>query len=226
MRRPTLLSCVLAALPFGLLLPTQAQAAQCSSYGFIPILCDDFDTYCDPPPGAGVCDPNTASPDNNAFLAEWVPDATCSPVAIPNYLASGVDVLGSYGSMNVQHGREWSRFRANRVYRHVRDLTSDILAHPDNTAGCDAINGAGPIEKPLFGNSVPPEYVDSMNRTLRPDSLKGTFYFHPLDGANKAGLANMIYYHELYLDDDRAPTNYTATHCCPVVSFRDSRNAL
>jgi len=188
-------------------------AEPCDSYEGTPIFCEDFDRYCDPPPsGSQTCDP-AAPPDNAAFHSLWPADTACAPASTQDYLLSGTEVRGSDGSLCVQYGPRWRRGTADYVYRHVHDMTPEILAHPDNTAGAGAVNGAGPIDQPISPGGVPPGYVDSMSSALRPQALKGTFYFHPLDGVNRAGLANMIYYHELFLDDDRAPMDFTSTLC-------------
>ncbi len=193
----------------------QVLAGPCSNYTFTPVFCEDFEEYCSPPPGGGGDCAAGATPDNTAFHDVWPADGACSPVSFLNYLSSGPDVLGTFGSLCVQHSPDWEGGRADYVYSHVRDLTSEILAHPGNVSGSDAVNGAGPIDQPLLipGGGVPPGYVDSMDRTLRPEALKGSFSFHPLDGVNKAGLANMIYYHEIFLDDDRAPVDFTLMTC-------------
>lgn len=203
-----------------------AVADPCSSYGFPTIFCDDFETYCSPPPGGGGTCPPGSTADDTAFRNVWPADGACDPLSLPDYLATGADVRGTFGSLCVQHGPGWENPRADYVYSHVHDLRPQILAHPANTVGADSINGAGPIDKPLDGASVPPDYVDSMSRSLRPLALKGSFFFHPLDGVNKAGLANMIYYHELFLDDDRAPTDFTRSQCPTDVKTGDCNCAL
>ncbi len=191
----------------------QAGADPCLSFSFTPVFCEDFDSYCDPPPGSGsVCAPG-ATPDNGAFHGSWPADGSCAPDSMMNPLLAGTDVLGTFGSLNVQLGGNWEPITYDRIYRHVHDLTPQIVAHPNNANGGELVNGAGPIDQPLVGNSVPPTYVDSMSSTLRPEALKGTFYLHPLDGVNKAAMANMVYYHEMFLGDDRAPTDFVRKDC-------------
>jgi len=214
MKLSTFLCCVLAAAAINGVVGPPAAAAPCSSYTS-PIFCDDFDRYCTPlPGGGGACDPETATADNDAFHAVWPADGTCPDISTPDYLAWGPDVLVSYGAENVQTAQK----RNTYIYRHVHDLTDDILAHPDNTEGAHYVNGAGPIDKPLEDTepiTVPSGYVDSMSSTLRPDALKGTFYIHPLGvGMNvQANFANMIYYHELFMDDDHAPMDFVPMTC-------------
>lgn len=188
-------------------------AEPCSSYSFTPVFCEDFEDYCSPPPAQGQDCAAGSTPDNTAFLNTWPADGTCDPVSLVDYLATGADVRGTFGSLCVQHSVAWDDGRTEYLYRHVHDLTPQIIAHPSNTVEADGIDGAGAIDKPLEAGGVPSGYVDSMDRTLRPEALKGSFYLHPLDGVNKAGLANMIYYHEIFLDDDRAPTDFTLTTC-------------
>jgi len=191
-------------------------AEPCSSYSFTPVFCEDFEDYCSPPPAQGQDCAAGAAPDNTAFLNTWPADGTCDPLSLVDYLAAGADVRGTFGSLCVQRSMAWDDGRTEYLYRHVHDLTPQIIAHPGNTAGADGINGAGPIDLPIALGGVPPGYVDSMDRVLRPDALKGTFHLHPLANPTqwgKAAFANMIYYHEIFLDDDRAPTDFTLMTC-------------
>lgn len=189
-------------------------AETCANCPADAVFCDDFDSYCDPAPTGGeVCEPSV-TPDDVAFHAIWPADGACGPTSLEHFLTGLPDALGSYSSRAVQRGDTWTEETYDYVTRHVHDLTSDILNHTDNVQNYDAINGAGEISLPLtVGNLTPSSYVDSMDRNLRPQSLKGTFYFHPLDGCNEAAFANMVYYHELCLGDDRAPVNFTRTDC-------------
>ncbi len=220
-----------------LLCESAAMAQRCAGATGDPnaiVMCEDFDRYCDPPPAdpTQACNCRTQDPDmtyppgtdTNSFYYTW-PPITCAgsgPYArsidtLYAWRASGdteswkchkdADAIQGYGLRVYQQDST-----GVAVYHHERDITALIQNNPRNTVHQYArINGGGSISVPVNPDStIPPDYVDSFNSLLRPDALKGRFLLYlPGGGAH----SNMVFYVELYLDEDRAPFNWTTVYC-------------
>jgi len=205
-----------------------AMAARCSDIATARLMfCDDFDRWCEEPP----VDPDAACPlgspeDNDAFRADWPQsDGICSS-DVP-YSLSTVDMWKPDGYAVYAPQNQSSE----KLARHVHDMTPEILDKPLNTEGYGAINGSGEIL-----SSTDPNYVDPSTDGTCVDSLcvggsndgnacdtdddcpggtilKGQFFVHV--GNQHCAYGNFIYYTELYLGDDRAPTNFVRINCYP-----------
>jgi hypothetical protein len=218
MRNFTTAMCVL----FILVCAGEVRAGRCSGITS-PVFCDDFDRWCDPvPPNPDdACECGTDLPDQAAFELFW-PDQGCPQPQWPDpayessphwLVASGSwkcdppEHTQGYGAL-VHHS---SGSRIVLVRRHDHDMTDQILTPPpDNPGSLAALNGAGPIDAPYSGLAANPSYVDSMDRALRPDALKGQFF---LNTGTCGHYAYFNTYIEFYLNDDRAPTNFIRQHC-------------
>ena len=180
---------------------TRVMAARCSGIAEpARIFCDDFDRWCDPPPG----DPSDAcavpaTPDDTGFYAFWPQsDGTCSynyrhelkqdpmwkPTGFAPIVRQNADI--------------------HRLTRHVHDMTTEIQANTRNTSSHGAVNGTGAIGSIRDTGS----YVDP---ATMPDVLKGQFFFHT--SGNPGASGNFTAYVELNLDDDRAPTDFNRVTC-------------
>jgi hypothetical protein len=190
-----------------------ARAVPCESFTNI-LFCDDFDLYCTPAPTPPNQCPfnNDAGADNDAFWAIW-------PLELPECTGANSEHALKYVNFEGRSAYMVQVAEADtnppeygaRVSRHSHDLTTEILARPENTSHLAAINGAGDISVPLTTtNTVPPDYVDSMSRTLRPQALRGGFIMK-FDGSGS--YSRMMYYTELCLDEDRAPLDYDTVFC-------------
>jgi hypothetical protein len=209
------------------------------------IMCEDFDRYCDTPPtdSQGACDCRTQDPDTtnppdaNSLYANWPPEGSCSGMggatALDDLVYWRPDDPASVESWKCHHDAGANQGYMARIYQHdetlgvsvyrnARDITSLIQGSPRNTGHYNYINGVGDISTPLNSdNTVPSGYIDSLSSTLRPGALKGRFmmYF-----AGVGAFSNMIYYTELYLDDDRAPFNFQTTYCAPFDQWSSGFN--
>jgi hypothetical protein len=191
-----------------------ASAARCSGVSN-PVFCDDFDCWCgaSPVPGATcttACDASTTSPNLDAFYDFWIEEGACNGVnASTNLVGPGSDKYPT-GWMAMVY--QTNNPPPVRIMRNTHDMTPQITSHSLNTNHSGAINGAGEISLPLStNNTIPPDYIDSMSRTARPQALKGQMWMTL--STSPDAYAQTIYYTELYLDDDRAPTNFTLQDC-------------
>ncbi|MDM8006595.1 MAG: hypothetical protein QUV05_10675 [Phycisphaerae bacterium] len=176
-----------------------------------PVFCDDFDRWCSPAPEdpAASCD-RTTTIDQAGFLLSWVPDDACTG-------ASALDQLSTANNKNLSslgYGVEVTTHNGTppiELVRHSHDLKPEILNNPENTSGYGSINGAGTIEShyALYPNANP-NYVDAMDSTLSPETLKGHFSMN-LGTCGHYG--QMLFYMELSLDDDHAPVNFATSEC-------------
>ncbi len=171
-----------------------------------PLFCDIFDGY----------------PDNNAFLSVWNQQAGCDgPSMYPAYLNSpGGDNCWSAGGKMVRVRQShvdvdsWKQFVT--VFNYVHDLTPEILGSPGNGGHVPSVNGAGPIDLRVSpANQNVPGYVNSFDRTLRPNALKGQFQMR-WDG--QGAYANGLWYFELSMDDDHAPYNWDWQYCSQLMA--------
>ncbi|UCD30523.1 MAG: hypothetical protein JSV03_08665 [Planctomycetota bacterium] len=206
---------------------SEVRASRCSGISE-PVFCDDFDRYCDPPPTDpnGACNCTTDSPDQNGFLDFWPADGVCTAPLWPDPGYESVDhtlvgdgsnkcnppeLTEGYGvEVHQMSGENLSRSKYVMIKSHVHDMTQQILDHADNINDYSFINGRGPIDMPYAYPVVHPNYVDSMDRGLRPEALKGQFNI-PTGSCGNYGV--LVFYVELFLDDDRAPLNFIRHDC-------------
>lgn len=195
------------------ILAADAMAARCSGI-FPTTFCDDFDRWClDPPEDpADACPCDNTVRDNAAMWQSWIP--------LPP-LGSGDRAphsLQGPGSWKCQAGEGYGLWIAQgqpggvvRLYRHERSMTPELLANPLNTQGFQAVNGAGEVLPHLTSQNLNDSaYIDSLDRTLKPETLKGQFF---MNFQGSGAFSRMISYVELHLDEDRAPFNFQTVFC-------------
>lgn len=201
----------------------QAYAARCS--GISPVtFCDDFDRYCSPVPSDpdGACPCNDNVRDQAALEAAWpaLPRLLCGSgdYAYHDLLGPGswkCDANQGFGM------RVFQSAQVIRLTRRERNMSPELLANPLNTSGYGAVNGAGEISLPLTtANKIPGDYIDSMNRSLRPGALKGQFF---MNFGGVGAYSRMVSYVELFLDEDRAPFDWEMAFC-PWTPNAQARN--
>ena len=201
--RSTTVVCAFALSACG----STAWAARCSGVGAVvngglgTVLCDDFDLYCTNPSNPdGSCHTNWDVRDEAAFEAVWVQDGPCSPNAsmdlVTGNSSKGYDpVWQGYGAIHRQNQDIFT------LSRHVRDITSEIQAL-DVTK--DSVHGLGNVISSRGDDGA--GYVDPFDAANPlPDTLKGQFFMHAAGGG---AYGNFGSYLELYLDEDRAPTDF------------------
>lgn len=187
-----------------------ASAARCAGITS-PLYCDDFDRWCSPPP----TDPQAActsldAVDQAGFSLSWLLENQCVGDWAPHQLSTSSSKSfksEGYGVEVTTHNGSGPIF----LVRQTHDLTPEILNDPRNTSNQASINGAGVIlSRYLTYPNTNPEYVDAMDRTLSPDTLKGQFW---VNLGTCGHYSQMLYFTELSLDDDHAPVNFTTTQC-------------
>jgi hypothetical protein len=145
-----------------------------------------------------------ASKDDAAFLAVWPQlEGACDPDVPHTLTTQWMWKPDGYAVWVTQKGDVYPP--TDKLARHIHDLTQDIQAIDPVKS---AVNGEGEILPQANGN-----YVDPSDRNLRPNVLKGSFYLN-LSPQN-AAYGNYIYYTELFLGNDRAPTDFVRINCYP-----------
>ncbi len=216
--RVTAVVCTLALLACG----STAWAARCSGIGVVGsgqgiVFCDDFDLYCASPSNPdGSCHTNNDPRDEAAFEAVWPQDGTCQTQFLPN---ADMDLVtsGSWKGYDPIWQGYCAIHRQNQdivtLSSHVHDMTSEIQALDGSK---DSVNGSGNVISSRGDDGA--GYVDPLDGTNPlPDTLKGQFFLNTPGGLNAphGGYANFASYLELYLDEDRAPVDFTLAFDVP-----------
>ncbi len=164
------------------------------------VWCDDFDNYCTGgeawpgyPPFPTACPTDgSAVPDNAAFLANWTLPTNCvwadnqAIVADPTRVDSAPFAM-KFRGMGYAGDPQPTNLASSR---HVFPLQSAILAKDPSKSG---VNGTDQ-------NPLKLKYVLHHNMNTDCSFCGGD-------------VGNAIWYAELTLDEDRAPTDYVLKHC-------------